>query len=260
MRNFHISLLVALLVLVFSIFFVSYNRNALWNVPVEFRSQLIPLLNDTYNQSNCVVTSIPEEITRSWMKDRRPLAIVIENVLSKEECDSWIVSSESMGYEVALVTVSGGRQILIPDYRKSARRIVDDTYQSRILYDRIKGFLQGIVIEEMIPYELNERLRFLRYDVGEYFAPHMDGYYDRPDNHPRAGDYSQITFLLYLNDGFTGGATRFHHAHNNSLYFDATPTAGSVVLFEHRLNHSGEIVMEGRKYVVRSDILFTELK
>jgi hypothetical protein len=48
---------------------------------------------------------------------------------------------------------------------------------------------------------LNERFRFYRYDPGQHFAPHMDGCYQRAN-----GEESQFTFLVYLNDGFVGGA------------------------------------------------------
>ncbi len=39
------------------------------------------------------------------------------------------------------------------------------------------------------------RLRFLRYDPGEYFKPHMDGSYEREN-----GERSLITVHLYLNE------------------------------------------------------------
>jgi hypothetical protein len=48
------------------------------------------------------------------------------------------------------------------------------------------------------------RLRFLRYDPGQYFKPHCDGSYMR-DN----GECSYITVQLYLNEGFKGGNTTF---------------------------------------------------
>lgn len=42
---------------------------------------------------------------------------------------------------------------------------------------------------------LNERLRFLRYEGGEYFRPHFDGNYVTPDGKER----SLFTIHLYLN-------------------------------------------------------------
>jgi len=51
---------------------------------------------------------------------------------------------------------------------------------------------------------LNERLRFYRYDPGQKFDWHQDGYYEREN-----GERSQFTFMVYLNDGFGGGGTSF---------------------------------------------------
>ena len=53
---------------------------------------------------------------------------------------------------------------------------------------------------------LNERLRFLRYEPGEKFEPHLDGSFVRTDG-DKAGDRSFVTVLLYLNTG-TGVCAR----------------------------------------------------
>ena len=47
--------------------------------------------------------------------------------------------------------------------------------------------------------------RFLRYAPGQYFRPHMDGTYERPDG----SETSYLTIQLYLNGGFEGGQTSF---------------------------------------------------
>ena len=60
---------------------------------------------------------------------------------------------------------------------------------------------------------LNERLRFLRYDPGTYFASHYDDSYHR-EGGPKQGERSYVTFQLYSNEEFEGGCTRFvHHTH-----------------------------------------------
>ena len=43
---------------------------------------------------------------------------------------------------------------------------------------------------------MNERLRFYRYDIGQQFDWHYDGYFER-DN----GERSYLTLMVYLNDG-----------------------------------------------------------
>ncbi len=242
--------------------------------PKQRPSQALPLPaldNTTFSPSRCVVHPLPLDITSSWFLKHKPFAIVIDNILTPEECQQWIEHTEEhsgTGYETALVNIGGGKQMQMLDYRKSSRCIIDDSDRANDLFERIRPFLLasdgssdgssvGLVLQDRIPYELNERLRFLRYDPGEYFAPHLDGRYDRPTGHPRDGDYSLITFQLYLNDGFTGGTTRFFHSKEDKFY-DVVPKAGSVLLFEHRMEHSGELVVKGRKYAMRTDIMFTK--
>jgi hypothetical protein len=48
-------------------------------------------------------------------------AVVIENVLTEEECKQWIEDSEHSGYVNALINVGGGRQVRMDDVRNSAR-------------------------------------------------------------------------------------------------------------------------------------------
>lgn len=60
---------------------------------------------------------------------------------------------------------------------------------------------------------------------------------------------------LYLNDDFEGGTTRFYDE-SEELYYDVEPRVGSALIFEHPMLHSGEPLKKGRKYAVRSDIMF----
>jgi 2OG-Fe(II) oxygenase superfamily len=63
------------------------------------------------------------------------------------------------------------------------------------------------------------------------------------------GVSSRLTFLIYLNAGFVGGATDFRD-------FSVSPAAGSALLFIHDTWHEGASVTEGIKYVLRSDVLY----
>ena len=55
--------------------------------------------------------------------------------------------------------------------------------------------------------------------------------------------------MIYLNDNFKGGETKF-----NDLVI--APKKGSALLFYHYLEHEGAEVIEGIKYVLRTDIMF----
>ena len=36
------------------------------------------------------------------------------------------------------------------------------------------------------------------------------------------------------------------------------PKTGSVLLFDHRMLHSGDLLVKGRKYTIRTDVMFEE--
>ena len=55
--------------------------------------------------------------------------------------------------------------------------------------------------------------------------------------------------MVYLNEGFEGGETVFEGV-------SITPTLGMAPVFEHKLRHEGAAVTSGRKYVLRSDVMF----
>nr|WP_276600907.1 MULTISPECIES: 2OG-Fe(II) oxygenase [unclassified Nannocystis] len=93
---------------------------------------------------------------------------------------------------------------------------------------------------------VHERLRCYRYDPGERFAPHFDSACVRADD-----ERSLLTFMVYLNEDFTGGETHFLH-----LEQTVVPHTGLGVLFQHRHLHEVRAVVTGRKYAVRCDILY----
>jgi predicted 2-oxoglutarate/Fe(II)-dependent dioxygenase YbiX len=102
---------------------------------------------------------------------------------------------------------------------------------------------------------LNERMRFLKYESGMFFAPHQDIPYVRgPEFGSRAGETSYVTVQIYLNDkGVKGGSTRFLCG---TRYYDVQPKMGSVLIFDHDLLHEGSKVTGGVKYSVRTDIMY----
>lgn len=184
-------------------------------------------------------------------EDRGKLAFILYNVFTKEECDEWIALTEKSGYSEALVNVGSG-QVSMPNFRNSDRCIIDDVEMADKLFQRIKSYLP----ETWKDYQLvglNERLRFLRYDPGQKFAPHLDGVYARPDG---SGERSFITIQLYLNEGYEGGETTFVSFGSGGKRYACKPETGMVLVFQHALYHEGSLLKAGRKYTVRTDVMY----
>jgi len=133
---------------------------------------------------------------------------------------------------------------------------------------------------------VNPRLSFLRYGPGHYFKPHCDGLSDLVHENG-AVNKSFVTLHLYLNGNDTifgssthhdispkfinkileddpdlplkGGATRFWTP-DKKKFLDVAPRVGRVLVFQQRmLVHSGEEVVEGVKYTMRSDFMYEEV-
>ena len=95
----------------------------------------------------------------------------------------------------------------------------------------------------MTPCGLPKDLRFYKYRPGELFRRHKDGPWSE------GGLTSQLTFLIYLNEGFSGGSTDFDG-------FSINPTEGDALFFIHDTWHCGAEVTHGEKYVLRSDVFY----
>lgn len=166
----------------------------------------------------------------------------VDEFLTPKECEDLIKRSEEIGFEAATIATRRGHK-LETSTRNNDRVIVDDPELAARLWDRLRSFTPGIKAGRQ-SIGLNERFRFYRYHPGHKFVWHADGAYRR-DN----GEVSQLTFLIYLNSGYCGGSTKFEELEVNG-------GAGTALVFEHALFHEGSEVLEGTKYVLRSDVMF----
>jgi prolyl 4-hydroxylase len=179
-----------------------------------------------------------------WLDLAAPLVWTVDGVLSGEECAGLIARIEEAGCVPAPISTGAGF-VMRPDVRNNTRVILDDVALARELFGRVAAH----VPEQLSGWTVagaNERLRCYRYAEGQRFAPHYDGSFARSP-----GEVSRLTFMVYLNDDFTGGSTDFPELERRIV-----PRAGTALLFQHRLLHEGCAVTGGVKYVVRSDVMY----
>jgi prolyl 4-hydroxylase len=168
----------------------------------------------------------------------------INNFLSQQECIELIRKSEEMGYEEATVDVGSSQQRMIKGVRNNERVLYNDETYAALIWERLKEFApQGKSGEQACG--LNELFRFYKYTPGQRFKMHKDGSFKR-----NPYEASQYTFMIYLNDEYTGGETVF--ASGEII----RPQSGTALIFHHPLRHEGSILMAGVKYVLRSDIMY----
>ena len=175
-----------------------------------------------------------------------PLVFTLDEVLGASECAGLIARCEPLGFAPAPITTAAGF-VMRQDIRNNDRVMFDDVALAAQLFGRIRGQLPERLFGRR-PVGVNERFRCYRYEPGQRFAPHYDGAFCRSRS-----ERSELTFMVYLNDGFAGGDTAF-------LDFDVAvvPRAGTALLFQHLLLHEGSAVESGVKYVLRSDVMYAD--
>jgi hypothetical protein len=120
-------------------------------------------------------------------------AVILDNVLTPTECEQLRFAAEGStknGWERAMVNLGGGKQRLMEDSRNCGRIIYDSPEMVEKIWKRIGHLpvVQEIVRLEKVPRIFgngpvmrkevwkfsrpNERMRFLKYQGGEYFRPH----------------------------------------------------------------------------------------
>lgn len=172
-----------------------------------------------------------------------PLAFTIADVMSAAECAAMVDRIEALGPTGAPVSMARG-EVMRPDIRNNQRVMFDDVALAARLYDRVAVALPALCRTR--PVGANERFRGYKYQRAERFAPHLDGSFVRnPD------ERSELTLMVYLNQGFAGGSTLFldHEV-------EVVPRTGLALLFQHRVLHEGSPVLGGTKYVLRSDVMY----
>ena len=63
--------------------------------------------------------------------------------------------------------------------------------------------------------------------------------------------------MIYLNDDFTGGETKFDDS-DERLQVTVIPKRGMALAFAHMQLHEGAPVISGRKYVMRTDVMYAD--
>ena len=160
--------------------------------------------------------------------------------MSPQKCQDLIEFSEQKTYRPATVTMGDSRRLL-SGTRNNDRLILEYAPMAERLFSKLISGLPEI--DGMRATGLNARFRFYRYGVGQRFKRHRDGRVNID------GSESRLTFMVYLNNDFEGGATKFD---------DVTihPNEGMALLFIHELKHESLPITDGQKYVLRSDVYY----
>lgn len=149
--------------------------------------------------------------------------------------------------------------------RVNDRALVEDFEPASNLWDYLQKILLHEYNDETIDEfqsakGLNPQLRIYRYTKGHHFGQHYDE--SVKVNHPKLKGHTKWTLLIYLtgDEEFIGGDTIFHPVNlRDDESISVHPSKGTALLHKHGddcLLHEAQLVKDGVKWVLRSDVVF----
>lgn len=253
------------------------------------RSQFLGTIDRSINASLLInydaSIQIPDGTELNQIKRQDDLILIeLGTLLTANECDEILTNIHGEAFENML-----GRYDLTK--RTNSRLIVIDDRLAEILWQRLKF---SDKLTKLIPnpqplgfnvqgqWEMsgvNQAIRINRYEEGEYFSVHKDGQYA-----PNADERSLFSLIIYLNDNYEKGETKFYFPkttpqsdikgltikeeiesygglENGFECVCIQPKKGHAILFTHNLLHEA-IAPESlnpmtiiQRYVLRADVL-----
>lgn len=234
-----------------------------------------PTLGIPFMQAKSPATLQPSPIEKiDFLSDRfgyDDACFLLRNLMTPSECQAIVEQAEGFG----LQPCGYSRKMRVTD-----RVCVMGDELGDLLFARAKPYLPDMHISHDLPKlpaglprsipmtgekrhwsatGLNPCFRVCRYEPGGFFQPHHDGGFDYNSEHR-----SFKTFMLYLNDDFEGGPTNFYRESQKhyctpdpaKVIHELKPERGSCLVFNHCITHDGGVLRKGRKYILRTEVMY----
>lgn len=164
-----------------------------------------------------------------------------DRFLTREEC-AHIARAAAELMEPATVVDPVTRRLIAHPIRNSDNAVIGPARENLV----IRAINHRIAAASATDVSAGEALTVLRYAPGQQYRPHMDAL-------PGEANQRVKTFLVYLNDGYTGGETHFLASDTR-----IAPRAGDAILFDNvdatgapdpTTRHAGLPVQAGMKWL-----------
>jgi hypothetical protein len=225
----------------------------------------------------------PKIVEKNQHHDSK-VSVEIKEIFTPQECQEILKNAKKYGFSSLSNTYS-------KDQRDSSRLCIFDENLSSTLWYRLEKIIGQISNNKTHPFGfdvngvwkpvfINNCFRLSKYEKDSIgFKPHFDSQF--------SGSFhlkSIFSLVIYLNDDFKGGKTKFYSKKNPQIdlknfkgltlkeeiklnggmeSYDSKsikPIVGNGMMFNHDILHSGEKIKEGTKFVLRTDVVFQRVK
>lgn len=202
-------------------------------------------------QSSGRVISTSDRDVHVVVRSEQPVIVVLDDLLSAEECDEMLRLAKSRGVLRSTVVDPQTGAGTVDDVRTSF-----GTFFRRGESELIARIEQRLSEVMNVPLENGEGFQVLHYKSGGEYRPHFDYFPpSSPGNqgHLANGGQRVSTMILYLNDVPEGGETIFPQ-----ISLSVAPKKGAAVYFEYCNSqgqvdpltlHGGAPVLQGEKWI-----------
>jgi hypothetical protein len=187
-----------------------------------------------------------------WSDSHGPAVFALQPALFDAECRAWIEWGEARGFSLEKL-----QQNHMNAHRDNFRIAIESEEVAAALFERLRPIVPALFEGRGVS-GLSSNIRLYKYEAGQRFGKHID-----QSNFLGGGKgATEFTVLVYLNEGVGGGETVFYKDHDGdheAVRF--SPSKGSALLHAHGrrcLTHEGAAVTAGVKYVLRSDVCYSD--
>lgn len=176
--------------------------------------------------------------------------IVKDKVFDLEWCSKVITMGALYGFNLAPIK-SDNVESNNPAVRNNYRAVFEDSDLAREVESGLKNVLIPHEMRGMRYNGISSYFRIYKYLPGQYFKTHRDGCFTSSQGE------TQLTVLIYLNDCPTGSTILYPYGEQQKwAAVEIKPSTGKVLIFDHNIPHASETVLNGSKYVLRTDVFY----
>ncbi|RUS34250.1 hypothetical protein BC938DRAFT_481623 [Jimgerdemannia flammicorona] len=267
------------------------NSNPTEFPSIDLSSFLLPVSDPTRLPITVEPLTLPASVLSST-STIEPKAYVLHNILTPAECAGFIQLADTgilPSGEPLLVPTNDGRT---QRYVNSDRGIINSLSLANVVWERIRDVLgkydeqisgvlevkdedDGPHRDGVLVTDLNRRSMktFMFYLNGDFeggttnFVDDQDLYTDEVTGKIRARVliYFHIVRFAKSANPFSGNfllLTTIHplYIQDGTIASRVRPEAGMALVFNHGLLHEGDVLLSGKKYILRSEIMFSRIE